>query len=91
MSEIDIRELEAKASKIIDEVREHGARYTITRRGRAVAVLLPVQDAPGESASGEKASSDEDAWRKLELLGEEIGRGWRRGEASGDVLTRMRR
>lgn len=89
MSEVGIREFKAQASKIIDEVGAHAARYTITRRGRPVAVLLPIADVPVEAAaSGLQA---DDVWRELDRLGEEIGRGWQAAESSGEMVARMRR
>jgi prevent-host-death family protein len=89
LSEVGIRELKAKASKIIDEVREHAARYTITRRGRPVAVLLPIADAPATASAG--GPPLDDVWRELDRLGEEIGRGWRAPESSDELLAGMRR
>lgn len=85
VTEVGIRELKAQASKILDEVREHGARYVITRRGRPVGMLLPIEDVVPSSA-GIRA----DAWQELERLGEEIGRGWT-SRPSGEVLSELRR
>lgn len=87
MSEIGIRELKAQASKVLDEVREHGARYVITKRGRPVGVLLPIEDAPPAEAAGSGTAS---AWSELEALGEEIGRGWRSRKSSGEILSDLR-
>lgn len=44
MAEIGIKELKTTASAVISRV-EDGAAYVITRRGRAAAVLLPVEEA----------------------------------------------
>ena len=44
MAEIGIKELKTTASAVIERV-EGGAAYVITRRGRAAAVLLPVEEA----------------------------------------------
>lgn len=44
MAEIGIKGLKSGASSIIDEVQA-GAAYVVTKRGRPVAVLLPVEDA----------------------------------------------
>lgn len=87
MPEIGIRELKAQASKVLDEVRERGARYVITKRGRPVGVLLPLEDAPAEAPETGSPS----AWHELECLGEEIGRGWRSRKSSGEILTDLRR
>lgn len=44
MAEIGIRELKSGASRVIEEV-EAGASYVVTKRGRAAAVLMPVEEA----------------------------------------------
>jgi prevent-host-death family protein len=44
MAEIGIKALKSSASQIIDEV-EAGASYVVTRRGRAAAVIVPIEDA----------------------------------------------
>lgn len=42
MPRVGIRELKNRASEILRAVREEGAEYLITRQGRPVAILLPV-------------------------------------------------
>ena len=44
MAEIGIKELKATASHVIDSV-EAGAHYVITKRGRATAVIMPIEEA----------------------------------------------
>ncbi len=44
MAEIGVKELKATASAVIEQV-EAGAAYVVTKRGRAAAVLLPVEEA----------------------------------------------
>jgi prevent-host-death family protein len=44
MAEIGIKALKSSASQVIDEV-EAGASYVVTRRGRAAAVIVPIEDA----------------------------------------------
>ncbi len=44
MAEIGVKELKATASAVIEQV-EGGASYVVTKRGRAAAVLLPVEEA----------------------------------------------
>lgn len=44
MAEIGVKELKATASAVIERV-EAGAAYVVTKRGRAAAVLLPVDEA----------------------------------------------
>jgi prevent-host-death family protein len=40
---IGVRELKTHASEILKCVREEGASYTVTHRGRAIARLTPVR------------------------------------------------
>ena len=87
MREIGVRELKAKASEIVRNVRRRRARYIITYRGRPVGLLSPLQDQePSRAACGESA-----AWDELTRLGKEIGRGWPPGVSNADVLSEMRR
>jgi prevent-host-death family protein len=85
VTDIGIRQLKAQASKILDEVREQGARYVITRRGRPVGVLLPIEQVP--AAGSQRA----EVWQELDRLGGEIGRGWTSPLSSGEILSELRR
>ncbi len=44
VAEIGIRELKSGASRVIDEV-SGGRSYVVTKRGRAAAVIVPVEEA----------------------------------------------
>ena len=44
MAEIGIKELKSGASRVVDEVAA-GRSYVITKRGRAAAVIVPVEEA----------------------------------------------
>ena len=90
MTEIGIRELKARASQIIRNVRERRARYLITHRGRPVGVLLPLEEARmvPPAPTGEPGAT---AWEELTRLGEEIGKGWRSSLTSTEMLSEMRR
>jgi prevent-host-death family protein len=86
MSEVGIRELKAKASQILDDVREHGARYVITRRGRPVGLLVPF-----ERATPPAAGSSTEVWQELERLGEEMSRRWTSEKTSQEIISELRR
>jgi len=88
MERIGIRELKAHASRIIQEVEEHGARYVITKRGQPVAVLVPAGEA---NTSPETQKSREEALAALFRLGEEISRRRVTDKPSVDILSEMRR
>lgn len=87
MAEIGIRDLKAQASRVLEEVRSRGARYVITKRGRPVGVLLPLES--GEARSG-PAVENPSTWEDLDRLGEEIGRGWRQDRTTGEILDEIR-
>ena len=90
MPDVGVRELKARASEIIRNVRERRARYVITYRGRPVGVLLPLDKATQAEAvaGGEQGTA---VWEELSQLGEEIGRGWRSPLTSAELLSEMRR
>jgi prevent-host-death family protein len=90
MPEVGVRELKARASEIIREVREQRTRYVITHRGRPVGLLIPLEESGASAlpAAGEPTTA---AWDDLVRLGEEIGRGWRSPLTSAELLSEMRR
>ncbi len=88
MRDIGVRELKAKASEIVRNVWKRRARYTITYRGRAVGILLPLDRT---TAQGEGQRSSSDAWAELERLGASVAKHWPKGKTSGDILSKMRR
>jgi prevent-host-death family protein len=85
MTEIGVRELKTHASEILRSVRETRTRYTVTYRGRPVAVLTPLPE------GAERTSGGEDVWKDLERLGDEITRGWQSPQTSTEILSEMRR
>jgi prevent-host-death family protein len=90
MTKIGVRELKARASQIIRNVRERRARYLITHRGRPVGLLLPLEE-PRAVPPAPTVESGTTAWEELTRLGEEIGRGWRSSLTSTELLSEMRR
>ncbi|MBA2298340.1 MAG: type II toxin-antitoxin system Phd/YefM family antitoxin [Actinobacteria bacterium] len=44
MAEIGIKELKSGASRVIEEV-SGGKSYVVTKRGKATAVIMPVEEA----------------------------------------------
>jgi prevent-host-death family protein len=87
MAEIGVRELKTHASEIVREVKEHRKRYTITRRGRPVALLIPLE----EGGPLQTGAEGRDAWEELLRLGEEISRGWQVPQSGVELLSEMRR
>ncbi|HZR98509.1 MAG TPA: type II toxin-antitoxin system Phd/YefM family antitoxin [Chloroflexota bacterium] len=85
MREVGVRELKARASEIVRDVRDHRARYTVTYRGRPVGMLVPMP-APGLEDMDETIS-----WSELSRLGEAISEGWCSPLTSTEILSEMRR
>lgn len=85
MSDVGLRELKTHASAIVQDVEKRRARYTITRRGRPVALIIPIENA-ASSISTEKSS-----WDELLHLGKEIAQGWKATQSSVETLSEMRR
>jgi prevent-host-death family protein len=90
MPDIGVRELKARASEIMREVRERRARYVITYRGKPVGLLMPLEET-GAAAVPPEGDSAAAAWEELTRLGEEIGREWRSPLSSTELLSQMRR
>lgn len=85
MSEIGVRELKTRASAIVQEIEERRAHYTITRRGRPVALIIPIET-PRLPVSPAPST-----WDDLIRLGQEIARGWQGDQTSVEILAEMRR
>lgn len=86
MGQVGVRELKTHASEIVREVKEHRKRYTITRRGQPVALLVPLEDAKeGTTAEGHEA------WQAFLRAGEEISRNWQVPQSAVELLSEMRR
>ncbi len=86
MPEVGVRQLKARASEILRDVRDRRTRYTITYRGRPIGALVPLE----ETRVGEH-NGGTDAWDELSRLGREIGEGWRSPLSSTEILSEMRR
>ena len=86
MPEVGVRELKARASEILRQVREERARYVITYRGRPVGLLTPLDEAIPQAQPPAPA-----AWEELTRLGREIGREWHSPLTSAELLSKMRR
>jgi prevent-host-death family protein len=90
MPEIGVRELKTSASEIVRAVRERRARYLITYRGRAVGMLLPIDEAPADDRTV-AATQSSSAWQELTALGEQISKGWTSPKTAAELLSDMRR
>lgn len=85
MTQVGVRDLKTHASKILEEVEQKRSRYVITKRGRPIGILLPVEDAPTKKATSSSA------WEELERLGEQISRNWTSEKTTLEILDEIRR
>lgn len=83
--EIGIRELKSRASEVVRAVKEERARYIITQRGKPAALIIPLDAIPPEKVS------DDEVWKRLMELGEEISKGWQSDKSAVEILSEMRR
>ena|ERR1044071_2720198 len=85
---IGIRELKAKASAIIDDVKGRRVSYAVTKRGRIEALIVP-------SDAGERLlnqSDGDNAWDAWQVLIDQLLNESRRKKRSAVAeLARMRR
>ena len=84
---IGIRELKARASQLVRNIREGKARYIITYRGQPVALLTPLE----QPAVRQGPAEDHRAWDQLSELGEEITKRWQSDRSAAEILADMRR
>lgn len=82
---IGIRELKARTSAVIREVRLRGDEIDITLHGRVVARLVPVA-APRPARRRSAA-----VWSTLDRVAREIGRRWPKGVSAADAVREGRR
>jgi prevent-host-death family protein len=83
--DIGVRELKIRASAIVRGVAEQHATYTVTRRGRPVGILAPLDLAP-PAPRGHDA-----AWTRLFEAAERIAAGRKPSRSAVRDLERSRR
>lgn len=86
---IGIRELKARASAIIGEVKERRTTYAVTKRGEVEALIVPA-DAGERLLSPSSADSAWGAWQNLADQLARNARG-RKVRSAAEELDRMRR
>lgn len=82
--EIGAREFKQNASEVLRRVREEGATYTVTYRGKAVAHLTPAEDA-SDPAEIERLIAE------MDELAHEVGKRWPKGLSAVDAVREQRR
>jgi antitoxin (DNA-binding transcriptional repressor) of toxin-antitoxin stability system len=86
---IGVRELKARASAIIADVKDHRTSYAVTKRGEVEALIVPV-DAGERLLSPSPADS---AWEAWQTLADQLARNaqGRKVQSAVEELDRMRR
>ena len=86
---IGVKELKARASEIVGNVRRRRSHYTVTLRGQPVAILLPIDAL--RAAVPLPAAPAMDSWETLTQMGSALAARWPKGVSGVDVLSDMRR
>lgn len=89
MTDIGIRELKARASEILREVRQNRASYVVTYRGKPVGLLSPYEELSEITTPVTEVGTD--PWQRLERLGDEMSRRWTSDKPSAELISSMRR
>lgn len=84
MVTVGIRELKQQASELVRLVRERGHRIQITYRGKAVALIVPLEEKTNKA-------QEANAWAELDDLAAEIGRYWPRDISAARAVAEERR
>lgn len=87
---VGVRELKTHAARILRHVREAGASYVLTHRGRAVGVILPVDRAAADSASVEGAEPGR-SWEEFLRAGRRLEGQFQQGVSGVRILSQTRR
>jgi antitoxin (DNA-binding transcriptional repressor) of toxin-antitoxin stability system len=85
---IGIRELKAKASAIIDDVKGRRVSYAVTKRGRVEALIVP-SDAGERLLNQPNADHAWDSWQKL--IGQLLKDSGKKTRSAVAELEQMRR
>ena len=85
MRQVGIRELKQRTSDILRRVRQGRESVDITYRGRVVARLVPVEEAPRKRAEAAAV------WAEMDQLAAEIGARWPAGLPAEEAVAEQRR
>ena len=83
---VGVRELKTHASRILREVRDSGASFVLTHRGKAIGMILPL------SQAGRLPDMDDDAaaWANFWEAGRRLENSLRPGDSPMRALFEMR-
>ena len=93
MPRIGIRELRARTSAVLREVREERATYIVTYRGRPVGVLHAIDEAEADTRLADMAepATTKDAFVRLDDLAKEIEAARRDARTAEQLVSEGRR
>ena len=84
MPRIGVRELKTRASEVARDVHDNHVRYTITKRGEPLAMLVPY-------SATEEVDAAADAREELRSLRERIAAGQRESFSATELMRELRR
>ena len=84
---VGVRELKTHATRIVREVRDSGASFVITHRGKAVGVILPLERANGWVGD---ADDEKRAWADFWESGRRLEEAFTSGASPMHELFKMR-
>ena len=87
---VGVRELKTHAARIVRQVRDARASFTVTHRGRAVGVILPIE-ATEETRQAFEAGDTQGAWQEFIDAGRRLEGRFRPGVSGVGLLSAMRR
>lgn len=84
MRAVGVRELKARTSQVLRELRESGEEIEVTHHGRVVAWLVPVSRVTARRRTAA-------AWSTLDRVAREIGARWPKGRSAAATVREGRR
>lgn len=87
---VGVRELKTHAARILRQVRDSRTSYLVTHRGRAIGVILPIDDEDDPSRTLENVDATS-AWDTFMRAGRRLERRFAPGVSGVRLLSGMRR
>jgi prevent-host-death family protein len=85
MRSVGSRELKAKLSEVLRQVREYKQVFVVTYHGRPIARIVP--ESPGATSAPAFAT----IWSEMDSLSEEIARDWPEHVSAAEAVAADRR
>jgi prevent-host-death family protein len=88
---VGVRELKTHAARILRQVRDSHASYVVTHRGKAVGMILPIDESDGTSATQERNDAAAAAWETFMQAGRRLEHRFTAGVSGVELLSSSRR